>query len=775
MQKRLSLLFLFFSINLSAQISISGTVLDSQNKPLEFASAALQDTLTKEFIKVNVTDEKGEFSLQTDKTGAFQLSIQFLAYETRYFSDFKQTENKLGKIILEKSAVDLGVDVTVTAERNAIVNENGNLRVTIAGSIFATQPNAMEVLSSLPKMMVSNDRESISIIGQGTPLIYLGNQRISVQELNAIPVEEIKDIQIINNPSAKYEANGRAVLLITRLANLANGYKISLSENATFRRHFNNYAGINSSFKRNKLELKANFNFNRLHMWEGSETEFTVLNEDFYSKHSGFYHAPRPQFIFGAGLYYQLNKDDYISVNANTRLQSDGNPILTDTQVDIAEQSDRIETINNVKGERSFFSSNFNYFKKLKASSIFFGMQFTDYVRGNSSDISNNLNETEFVAAQMRDQRFHIDSWTARLNFEKNFTEDFKWELGTNISKAQADAFAEFIFPNVSDDNFETNYDYSEITYAAYSQLSGKSKKLTYSAGVRAENNIVTAGFREADSLLVDRNRLVVFPRASLSVALDSTKTLTFNYLKSINRPHYLNATTITTFINPYYEYSRNINLISAISRSFSVNFQWKQQSLTARVRQVENPFQTSIRYVEGENRVIAQPDNFDQEIQFSFFYTNPIRYKFLTSTNTAGLLWAKIEDPRAALISISEPYFYLYSNNQFKIAKKHSIGFNIWALSRQRKGVISTEPIMRIGLFASTTLFEKLQVSLNCNDIFRGGIWENRTQVNDISNRTTFFGDSRSFALSLKYSFGKILKSTYKNEDVDDNLRRIN
>ncbi|MGK0363412.1 MAG: hypothetical protein ACI85O_000457 [Saprospiraceae bacterium] len=258
-------------------------------------------------------------------------------------------------------------------------------------------------------------------------------------------------------------------------------------------------------------------------------------------------------------------------------------------------------------------------------------------------------------------------------------------------------------------------------------------------------------------------------------MALDSTKTLTLNYLKSINRPHYLNATTITTFINPYYEYSRNINLISSLSRSLSLNFQWKQQSLTASVRQVENPFQTSIRYVEGENRVIAQPDNFDRERQFSLFYSNPIRYKFLTSTNTAAVLLTTIEDPRAELLSVSEPYFYLYSNNQFKIAKKTSVGFNIWAVTRQKQGVVSMEPMMRFGLFVSTTLFEKLQVSLNWNDIFRGGIWENRTQINDISNRTTYFGDSRSFALSLKYSFGKILKSTYKNEDVDDNLRRIN
>ncbi|MGK0363413.1 MAG: hypothetical protein ACI85O_000458, partial [Saprospiraceae bacterium] len=504
MQKLLSLLLLFLSINLSAQITISGTVLDSPNTPLEFASVALQDSLTKEFIEITITDDNGKFSLQTDETGAFQLLIQFLGYETQYFFNLKKGENKLGEIKLKETAADLGVEVTVTAERNAIVNENGNLRITIAGSVFSTQPNVTEILSILPGMMVSNDRESISIIGKGSPLIYLENQRISVQELNAIPVEEIKDIEIVNNPSAKYEASGRAVILITRVTNLANGYKINLLENATFRRHFNNYAGINSSFKRDKLELKANFNFNRLHMWEGSETEFTVLNEDFHSKYTAFYHAPRPQFVFGGGLYYQLNKDDYISVNANARIQSDGNPILTDTEVKIAEITDRIETINEVQGNRSFVSSNLNYFKKLKASSVFFGMQFTDYVRANSSDISNNFNETELVSEQMRDQRFHINSWTARLNFEKDLTEDMQWELGVNVSDAQADAFAEFIFIDTPDDNFETNYDYSETTSAAYTQLSGQLNKLTYSAGVRAENNVVTAGFRAADTLLIE-------------------------------------------------------------------------------------------------------------------------------------------------------------------------------------------------------------------------------------------------------------------------------
>ncbi len=768
-----SLLFLF-SVNFAhaqSNFTLRGTVVNEQQKAVLYGEAVLFDTDTVA-VKYAII-ENGGFAFDPLPGDKYLLRISSLGF-AKEEQKIDLDGDKTLAFTLSESTNDL-TEVTVTAERTAVSNEQGNLRVTVAGTVFATAPGTAEMLSMLPKIMVSNDRESISVIGQGAPLLYVGNQRITVQELYAIPVAEIKDIQIVDNPSAKYEADGRAVILVTLLKNTADGYKVNLSNNAIFRRRFNNYAGVNASFKRGKLEVKGNFNFNRLHTWEGSRTVFEVQDAGFSSDYTAFFYAPRPQYIFGGGAYYQLNKDDYISVNANGRLQSDAGPVLTETQVKFQNTNDRIDTINNLAGERSFLSSNFNYYKKLQAGSLFFGFQYTDYVRANRSDISNNVNETAFLFSQKRDQSFHIRSIGARLNYEHNLSENMKWEIGINLSDAKADAFAEFIFADAADEPEVTKYDYSEVNYAAFTQISGKVKKVTYSAGIRAEDNRVQGGFRTADTLLVDRKRLVFFPQATLTVPLDSTKTLTFNYLSNIRRPHYLNASTITTFINPYYEYSRNINLISSIAHSMSAVFQWKKQSLTALYRRTQDPFQNSIRYVEGENRVVARPDNFARRTELSLLYTNPLRLKKLTSTNTIGIFWSRITDPRAVFINTAQPYLYVYSDNQLKVTDKLGIGASFWMLSRQRQGTVITETMTRLGFNASYLAGEKLRISLNIEDIFRGSVWVNRTEINDITDKTIYFGDTRSIGFSLQYSFGKTLKSAFKNEAADENLRRIN
>ena len=97
------------------------------------------------------------------------------------------------------------------------------------------ESNPVDLLSKLPKIQISNNRESIGVFGRGTALIYLGNQRISVQELQNIAIEDIKTIEIINHPSSKYEAEGRSVILITPKFSKKNGFKGTISETASFR------------------------------------------------------------------------------------------------------------------------------------------------------------------------------------------------------------------------------------------------------------------------------------------------------------------------------------------------------------------------------------------------------------------------------------------------------------------------------------------------------------------------------------------------------------
>ena len=107
-------------------------------------------------------------------------------------------------------------EVIITQNKKTFSNQNGNIKLDVANSIYNSIPNTVDLLSKMPTVQVSADRESISVVGKGTPLIYIDGQKATMNDLSALSVADIKTIEIIKNPSSKYEAEGRAVILIAR-------------------------------------------------------------------------------------------------------------------------------------------------------------------------------------------------------------------------------------------------------------------------------------------------------------------------------------------------------------------------------------------------------------------------------------------------------------------------------------------------------------------------------------------------------------------------------
>lgn len=176
-------------------------------------------------------------------------------------------------------------EVIITQNKKSFSNQNGNIKLDVSNSIYNSIPNTVDLLAKMPTVQVSANRESISVVGKGNPFIYIDNQKVGINDLNALAVADIKTIEIIQNPSAKYEAEGRVVILITRKFSKKDSFKTEISEFASFKKNYNNYLGINSNFKKNKLELKANFNYNRLNPWEGHGVDYQISEADIASKY----------------------------------------------------------------------------------------------------------------------------------------------------------------------------------------------------------------------------------------------------------------------------------------------------------------------------------------------------------------------------------------------------------------------------------------------------------------------------------------------------------
>ncbi len=665
-------------------------------------------------------------------------------------------------------------EVVITQNKKTFTNSNGNIKVDVANSVYNSVPNPVELLSKLPLVQVSSDRESISIVGKGNPLIYIDNQRVGMNDLNALSVADIKTIESIQNPSSKYEAEGRAVILITRKLSRKDGFKTEISETASFKKNYNNYLGFNSSFKKGKIEWKANFNYNRRNPWENHSIEYQIPQANIVSDYNVTAVSNVNDYIFGGGLFYKINDDDYFSVNINGKMRSDTFDINTFTFNQNQNEVNNVFTFSDNSSSKNFINSFINYSKKLKAidTKLFFGLQGSNYNQHLWSLVQNNYNETELELSQNRDQKFNVDVFSGRIDLEKKFKNEMNWEYGGLYSAAKSKSNYD-VFDYDKNENTSFDYDFKEANLAAYTQLSGKIKKVDFSVGLRIENTNVSGKYSTESSALIDKNYTNLFPKAQFSFAIDSTKNINVDYSKSISRPNYSSLSMIATYINPYFIYGSNINLGPTFADVVSASFQYHDKSIKVTLYQNKNPVYQDFSFDNQNNVLTFTEKNFKKESGYNIEFTLPFTYKIWTNTNSLIFTQNKIED-ESALYGSSKPYLYYYSNNTFKLPKDFTFVFSFWGATKQKEGVFERNAKLIFDASLAKNFRKNWTCTLNYNDIFKNTIYTERFTINNISSRARYLVDANEVSITLRYSFGKIKESEFKEKSVNENESRI-
>ena len=398
-------------------------------------------------------------------------------------------------------------EVVVTQNKKTFTNTNGNIKVDVANSIYNSIPNTVDLLAKLPTVQVSSDKESILVVGRGNPLIYIDNQKVGMNDLNALAVADIKTIEIIQNPSSKYEAEGRSVILITRKFSKKDGFRTEISEVASFKKKYSNYFGFNTSFKKNKIEWKANFNYNQLQPWENHSIDYQIPDAEIASKYDVTAYSEKRQFVFGGSLFYKINEDDYFSFSVNSRLQKDLFPINTSTDNKNKEVINNVVTYSDNENKKNFVNSFLNYSKKIKSidTKVFTGLQYSNFDQGMWSQVENNYNNTQFELGQLRDQKFKVNVFSGKIDVEKKFKNEMKFEIGGLYASADSKSDLDIVYYENSENEI-SHYDFKEQNLAGYSQLSGKIKKVDFSVGFRVENTNVNGKFKTDLAPLINKN-----------------------------------------------------------------------------------------------------------------------------------------------------------------------------------------------------------------------------------------------------------------------------
>lgn len=665
-------------------------------------------------------------------------------------------------------------EVVISKEKKMFSNANGNVKIDVANSVYSTIPNPIDLLSKLPSVQIGSDRESISIVGKGNPLIYIDGQKGTISDLNALSVADIKTVEIIKNPSSKYEAEGRAVILITKKVSKKDSFKTEISEVASFKRNYNNYLGFNSSFKKDKLEWKANFNYNLRNPWENHSLEYEIPKASVVSNYDVTANSHVKEYIFGGGVFYKINEDDYLSVNINGKMRNDTFDINTFTFNENQNEVNNVFTFSDNSSSKNFLNSFINYSKKIKAidTKLFVGFQGSNYNQHLLSLVQNNFNETDFKLSQNRDQKFNVDVFSGRIDLEKKFKNEMTLEYGGLYLKAKSKSNAD-IFDFEEGKSEVSDYDFKEENLAAYVQFSGKLKKIDFSFGLRTENTNVYSKFKTQVSPSIDKNYTNLFPKADLTIPIDSTKSINVNYSKSIVRPNYSSLSQIATYINPYFLYGSSINLGPAFVDELSSSFQYRDKTLKLSYYQTKDVTNPSFVFNEETNVLMITDINYKRETGFTIDFTLPFTYKFWTTTNSLIFVKSKVEDD-TALLHPSKPYLYYYSNNTFKLPKDFSFVFSFWGTTKQNDGIFERKANFVVDMSLAKTFGKNWSCTLNYNDIFKATSYTDTFTVNNVHSKFKYLVDANEISIAVRYSFGKIKDSEYKQKSVNESESRI-
>jgi len=754
---------------LSAQstVSFSGNATDNTGEVIDFADIVLlleQDSSVYKFSFI----EEGEFNIDQVLPRKYIVYVNSLNCEP-YYKAVDVRESTQVELVLSRSGISLD-QVTISSRRKIFDNKDGNITFNIENTILKAEPNPISILSKLPYVQLSPDGQSISIVGRGSPLIYMNNQRIDLDRLNNISVDDIISIEIINNPSAKYEGEGRSLILVKTKKNIQEGYKVDISETLSQREFLNNFLGLNSSVKAGKSELKLNLGFNTLQPWEKLAAEYEILNDNLYSNSQVVSTSDRQEYILAGGFYLPINDHDYFSADYNTKLMRTIGDINGQSEYSLGSTPKEIATHTENQDKRDYHNAIVNYNKGLDQGNLFIGGQYATFRQSLITYIENSFDQNAFQAEQDRDQNFGTASFSARVDYERSFSTGGKVEIGLNsvISKSKS---LQLITPaDMQELETETDYEYDEQIHAAYTQLSRSIGAINLSGGIRLEQAYVEGRFRNSSSNLVERNNLYLLPKAQLSLPLDSLTTLTINYARNITRPNFSNLNQIEVYINPFLLFSRNINLRPTLTQELAANFQRSKNSLRLSFMYQRDPVNWSASYLESLGVFKTTPINFERMLSFSAAVNVPLTHKNWTSFNTLSAHLNNLVDENASQLQ-SLPYLYFYTNHNFKLPREFSFNFNAWGFTKRREGAYQRNALVIAGIGISRVFFDNLYCTFNFNNLLNNRVFEEVSSVNQVESFNGFFVDNRELSFSLKYSFGKI-KSKYKNRDVNDSNR---
>jgi hypothetical protein len=803
---RLLLLTLAMVLSLSGWAQngglLTGNLKDEKGQALGFGTVALVQGAQAAIVTGGVSDAAGKFEISTPAAGTYRLrvtAIGFAALETAPFEVPGPAFSKdFGALTVKADAKALQ-EVQVRALRPTVVMQADKMVVSVEGTALAAGNTVYEVLAKAPGVFVDQDgniqlngKSGIRIMIDGK-LTYLSGKELQTL-LQGMPAENLKDLELITNPSAKYDAEGTAgIININLKKNQLGGLNGSWYAGHQYNGQHGYSGGANVNFKKGPWNSFATADVSRrIHMRTNTMTRLFnngsagQVHYDQTGREEGSRFTPSLRL----GSDFDLHKNHSVGVMANLMFFQADNDYRTESFLRNGNpaQDTLISATNLIQGQ--FFNTTLNahYLGKLDSAgtTLSADLDFVSLQDQRDSDFRNRytpLNNTEGGRQDLlfSDNTPSYTIYAAKVDFTRPLTSKTKLEAGAKASHVTSDNSLNFYKRNtpvpILDPGRSNHFIYKENILAAYTNLSTSfGEKWSVQAGLRVEQTAGKSRLVNKDSTNT-RHYTNLFPSVFVSQKVSKDYQLTYNYSRRINRPRYEALNPFIFYLDPYTWATGNPYLRPQFTHSFQVTQVFKSTYNLTLAYAVTNDFiaEIPVQDVETSTTVFGQR-NVDQFKNLSATLVAPL--KITSYWDISNNLSASHQDYTIALegkpLRNEQFFFYAQSTHNIQLPKKIRAELNLGYQGPLAYGLYKIAGNWGIDLgFKRSFLADKLDLSLNATDLFRTRRIIGKANFNGNINEFDQYFAQQSVRVNLRYRFNKGEKFEAKGRNT--NLEELN
>jgi iron complex outermembrane receptor protein len=793
-------------INAQSMSKVTGQINDNNGKPLSTATIMLLRAKDSSLAKTAVTNSNGSYEMLAIKPGRYFVSSSGVSIQKTSSAVFEVKENETvtAPVLTAQPSTKSLSGVTISTQKPMVEVKADKTILNVEGTINAVGNDGLELLRKSPGVMVDKD-DNLSLAGKNGVRVYIDGKPSPLAGtdlaayLKSLQSSQIESIEIITNPSAKYEAAGNAGIINIRLKkNLTIGTNGSVNAGYNIGIHARYNAGFSLNYRNTKVNVFGNYNFN-----EGIN-EFSIRAkrtspDSIYDQSNTITNRNKGSHNFKTGMDYFINKKSTIGVVVNGNIGN--NETLTEGPMKIYNaHTYTLDRTSIGKGDNKTKRSNVNFNGNYRyavqgGSELNIDADFGIFnLRNNQLQPNDYYKEPgaifQYSTSNHMVSPTDIKIYSLKVDYEQNFKKG-RLGYGGKIGFVNTDNNFNRTSVEPSKNTSENNrFTFNENINAGYVNYNRAFKGFMIQAGVRVENTnskghstgTINNGAPNSFDSSVNRNYVDIFPSAAVTFNKNPLNQWGLTFSRRIDRPAYQDLNPFEFRLNDYTYMKGNTQLRPQYTNSFGITNTYKYK-LNTRLNysHVKDMF-AQLPDTAGSKSLLTKKNLATQDI-ISFNISYPFQYKwysFFTNTNASHTIYkAKIPDLAGNIrnVNLKVTSVSFFMQNSFKLGKGFTAelsGFynspSVWQGSFKSKAIYSIDAGLQKTLFKG-----KGTIKAAVGDVFNS--LKFRGDSDFAGQQNTFYGkpESRQFKLSFSMRFGstQIKAARQRKSSIEEENKR--